>query len=143
MGAALILCYGLLGAFRKEIPHCRAAVACEDLVYWMLTGVAVFAVVYRSNQGILRNFLFLGVVFGAWLCHATIYPVVEKILQIVFRIPTFFVKFLIKRLLFPVRRCKIFLSKFINYRKRRKWLPIKRTKRSRQVEKGKKRDKKS
>ncbi len=140
MGAVLLLCYGLLGAFRKAVPHCPAAIACEDLLYWIATGFAVFAGVYRSNQGILRNFLFLGVMLGVWICHATIYPVFERIWSYIFQIPVFFVKFSTKRLLFLVRRCKIFVCKFVNPHKRRKRLRIMRTKRSRQIEKVEKKD---
>lgn len=140
MGAVLLLCYGLLGAFRKAVVHCPAAIACEDLLYWICTGFGVFAGIYRSNQGILRNFLFLGVILGVWLCHLTVYPLFERVWSYLFRIPVFFVKFSTKRLLFLVRRCKIFVYKFVNPHKQWNRLRIMRTKRSRQIGKVKKKD---
>ena len=108
-GMVLYLIYDLLVALRKAIPHPAFLIACEDLFYWIFAGFAVFVKIYRTNQGVLRSFLFLGMLLGAWLCHKTIRSVYERIWVFLFRIPVFFVKKAIKRLLFFSKRVKIFL----------------------------------
>lgn len=138
VGAVLVLCYCLLSALRKAIPHHPYVTACEDLIYWISVGFAVFAVIYCSNQGILRNFLFMGIGLGAWLCYVTVWSVFEKIWFRIFQVPVFFVKFSIKRLLFPVKRCKIFKYIFVRMCKKCKKFRMLRIKRGRQVEKVKK-----
>ena len=50
-----------------------------DLLYWACAGLLVFAGIYRINQGILRSFLFLGIISGAFLTYLTIKPLFEKI----------------------------------------------------------------
>lgn len=80
-GAVLLLCYDVLLVLRKIIPHSGAVRAAEDICFWAAGGILAFTRVYRFNQGILRFFLLIGVVFGF---------------------------FLIKWLLFPVRRCKLY-----------------------------------
>lgn len=49
-----------------------------DLLYWVCAGLLVFAGIYRINQGILRSFLFLGIISGAFLTYLTIKPLFEK-----------------------------------------------------------------
>lgn len=135
MGALLLLCYDLLAALRQAIPHHPAAIAAEDLLYWLLTGMTVFARIYQSNQGILRSFLFLGMILGVLLCHATISPLFVKIWTKILTIPVFFIKKLIKRLLFLGGRCKIFMYKSANQRIQRKKERSLRIKRGKQIEK--------
>ena len=64
-GAALLLCYDFLRAFRRVIPHDTFWVAAEDILFWLFCSIAVFSSVYRTNQGSLRFFLFLGIALWA------------------------------------------------------------------------------
>lgn len=63
-----------------------------DLLYWACAGLLVFAGIYRINQGILRSFLFLGIISGAFLTYLTIKPLFEKICYIILEVPVRFVK---------------------------------------------------
>ena len=59
-----------------------------DLLYWVCAGLLVFAGIYRINQGILRSFLFLGIISGAFLTYLTIKPLFEKkICYIILEVP--------------------------------------------------------
>ena len=78
-GAVLILCYSLLQEIRGLIFCSPAAGGILDLLYWACAGLLVFAGIYRINQGILRSFLFLGIISGAFLTYLTIKPLFEKI----------------------------------------------------------------
>lgn len=118
MGAVLCLCYEFLAALRNLIPHSRTAVSVEDLIYWTAAGIFIFIVVYRTNQGILRFFLLLGNVFGAWLCSFTAGPLFRKMIRFACGIPVNFVKSSIKRLLFLIRRCNILVYKHQIVRKK-------------------------
>ncbi len=140
MGGALLLCYDILVVLRKVIPHCKWVVAAEDIFFWIFAGFTLFAGIYRGNEGKLRNFLFLGSALGFCLCRVTLSPVFVsvfiKILEFpvflmkktfclcrvtlspvfvsvfikILEFPVFLMKKTVKRLLFPVKRCKIFLK---------------------------------
>lgn len=142
IGALLVLGYDLLRALRKALPHHPAAVACEDLFFWLASALAVFAGVYRANQGILRSFLFLGMILGAILCSSTISPFFVKGSAAILGIPVVFAKFSTNRLLFLVKRCKIYACKFAYFADRKKKARVLRVKRSKQVEKVRKRKRK-
>ena len=68
-GALLLLFYDLLRAFRAVVRHGGWWTAAEDLLYWVGVSIFGFAYVYQANQGILRSFLLLGLLLGAWICR--------------------------------------------------------------------------
>ena len=105
VGAVLLLCYDLLAAFRNVFAHSDKAVGTEDILYWLCCAFFVFSEIYRSNEGILRFFMVLGDIFVK--CCA-------KFMEI----PVIIIKFLIKWLLFPVKRCKLLWYKAYKYAKK-------------------------
>lgn len=111
MGAVLCLCYELISAMRNLISHHRVAVAAEDIIYWAWAGIFVFSVIYHFNQGILRSFLFLGSLLGAWLCHHTVGPVFRRSVELICGIPVKIVKKSANRLLFLFKSCSILVYK--------------------------------
>lgn len=111
MGAMLLLCYSFLIALRQAVPHAGAVVMVQNLVFWIAAGFFVFVRIYRSNQGSLRNFLFLGLLLGAFLGNALLRPLFVKICGKILGIPVNAVKKIINVLLFLERRCKILISK--------------------------------
>lgn len=137
IGAVLCLCYEFLAALRNVIPHSRTAVSVEDMIYWTAAGIFIFIVIYRTNQGILRSFLFLGNILGAWICSLTAGPLFRRGIQFICGMPVNFVKSSIKRLLFLIRRCNILLHKHKNVQKK----CFLKKKRIRQLEKIKKKKK--
>ena len=92
VGAVLLLCYDLLAAFRNVFAHSDKAVGTEDILYWLCCAFFVFSEIYRSNEGILRFFLVLGFLSGAYICHRILGDIFVKCC---------------KWLLFPVKRCKL------------------------------------
>ena len=119
-GALLLLVYDLFRALRKVFDHCGSVVAAEDLIYWVCSGLLVFAGIYRANQGSLRFFLFGGAALGVWLASVTVSRIFVKICTRILGLSVIFSKFLIKWLLFPLRRCKIFMYKCALFMKKRK-----------------------
>jgi spore cortex biosynthesis protein YabQ len=134
-GGILLFCYDLLIVLRRVFPHSPWMTSAEDLVYWIAAGLTCFLAVYRENQGILRMFLLPGLLLGAALYHKTLEPLILHGLTGFLRMLTFFVKKIINRLLFPVKRGNIYVYKFLNLAKRGFTKPIFMIKRGRPGEK--------
>lgn len=56
-----------------------------DIMYWALATVIVFRVLYISNQGELRIFVFLGLLIGITCYFALVSPIIVKVILIVIR----------------------------------------------------------
>ena len=121
VGAVLLLCYDLLRALRDVFAHSRKITEAEDLIYWLCCTVFVFTEIYRANDGILRFFMILGILLGAWICHVTISTFFVKCCTRIMEIPVIVLEFLIKWLLFPVRRCKLFVYKYVKKERLANW----------------------
>ena len=61
----------LIKTARKLIRHSHAAVSAEDLCYWIAAALYLFVRIYGENSGILRGYLFGGILGGAALYHAS------------------------------------------------------------------------
>ena len=113
-----MICYSLIGVIKRLLLENPAAGGIPDILYWLAAGLLVFARIYQINQGILRNFLFLGIAAGAFLTYLTIKPILDKICYIILEIPVRFIKKIskkyIKRLLFWGKRCKILVRQSAN-----------------------------
>lgn len=113
-----MICYSLIGVIKRLLLENPAVGGIPDILYWLAAGLLVFARIYQINQGILRNFLFLGIAAGAFLTYLTIKPILDKICYIILEIPVRFIKKIskkyIKRLLFWGKRCKILVRQSAN-----------------------------
>ena len=118
VGAVLLLCYDLLAAFRNVFAHSDKAVGTEDILYWLCCAFFVFSEIYRSNEGILRFFMVLGFLSGAYICNRVLGDIFVKCCTKFMEIPVIIIKFLIKWLLFPVKRCKLLWYKAYKYAKK-------------------------
>lgn len=93
MGAVLVFVYDLLRIVRKLVPHGTWWISVEDFLFWAGSALAIFAMLYRENDGYLRGFSIGGVVLGMLLYSFTLSRFVvkgsvfllEKILYIVTR----------------------------------------------------------
>jgi hypothetical protein len=112
LGILLVLFYDLLVILRNLIPHHMAVVGIEDFLFWISAGMLVFIRIYMTNQGILRDFLFIGIGLGALLCHYSISPVFVKTLTGIFVFPVRIAKKMINRLIFVCRSCKIYVYNY-------------------------------
>lgn len=63
-GAVLGFWYDLIKTARKLIRHSHAAVSAEDLCYWIAAALYLFVRIYGENSGILRGYLFGGILGG-------------------------------------------------------------------------------
>lgn len=74
----MMAAYDGIRIFRKIIPHSNAVVAIEDLIYWLLSGVCIFQMLYLENSGAIRGFAIAAVVLGM-LVYLQFSKIVKKI----------------------------------------------------------------
>ena len=63
-GAALLLVYDLLRIMRRLVSHKSWVTGVEDLLFWIGSAIALFAMLYRENSGYIRGFAIGGVLVG-------------------------------------------------------------------------------
>lgn len=68
-GVILLMAYDVLRIFRRIIKHDAFFIAIEDLVFWVVASLFIFAMIYRMNNGIIRGFSIMGMLLGGVLYH--------------------------------------------------------------------------
>ena len=90
LGAGLSLLYDLFRILRLILPEQRLLIAGEDLLYWLLCGLATMEFALHAERGRLRGYLLLGEVLGWLLCHFSLgellLTVAERLIVILRRI---------------------------------------------------------
>ena len=69
LGAALMLLYAVIRICRRILPRGIILVSIEDVIYWIVFGVAVFILLYRENDGAVRGFIVGGIAAGLFLYY--------------------------------------------------------------------------
>lgn len=64
VGMALFLLYDCFRIFRRIVPHGAIWIGVEDFIYWLICTVAIFLMLYRKNDGMIRGFAIGGVIAG-------------------------------------------------------------------------------
>lgn len=109
LGGVFLLIYDLLIIWRKIFSLRGVTDAAADILYWVGAAVTFFCMAYRNNEGNLRAYLFTGAALGVFLCYLTVHPFFIRAGTKILEVPVFFVKKIIKRLLFYIKRCRIYL----------------------------------
>jgi spore cortex biosynthesis protein YabQ len=68
-GSILLLVYDCLRILRRIVKHNGFFVALEDLIFWVVSSVFIFAMIYKENDGIIRGFSVMGMGIGMVLYH--------------------------------------------------------------------------
>ena len=69
MGAALMLLYDVIRICRRILPRGIILVSIEDVIYWIVFGIAVFILLYRENDVAVRGFIVGGIAVGLFLYY--------------------------------------------------------------------------
>lgn len=64
-GMTVCSVYTCLRALRRIIRHTPAAIAAEDLFFWLGTAFYMFVQIHHTTSGSIRWYFILGVVLGA------------------------------------------------------------------------------
>ncbi len=73
-GIALMMLYDLFRIFRHMVRHGTFFLAVEDVLYWLLCAIGIFAMLYQENDGLLRWFVLGGVALGMLFENSYISP---------------------------------------------------------------------
>lgn len=121
-GVAIALLYDLFRIKRRAFKTGNVMTYVEDLVYWLLVAVVMFTVVYYSNEGELRSYLFVGTLIGVVLyalllskavmnSSLFVIDIVRKAIKIIYRIVAFPFRLLFKLLSVPAGISRKFAGK--------------------------------
>ena len=116
-GSFLLIVYDGLRILRRVFRHSNFAVSAEDLVFWTGSALFLFAKYFQDNSGILRGYLFAGVITGILAWHFSLSPYFIKYISVLLikmrgfiMIPVKKILFFTKRLKSLAVRCKLSLS---------------------------------
>ena len=108
------LLYDLFRIRRKALRTSLVILYLEDLAYWMLVALIMFGIVYYSNDGEFRGFIFLGTLLGVILyilllsrivisSALMIIKIISRILYLVWSIFTYPFRIIYRILRIPFR----------------------------------------
>lgn len=116
-GSFLLIIYDCLRILRRVFKHSNFVVSVEDLVFWIGSGLFLFAKYFQDNSGVLRAYLFVGIAVGVLSWHFSLSPYFVKYISVVLikikrivRIPLQKILFFVKWLKFWTVRCKLSIS---------------------------------
>ena len=66
-GMIIAFIYDAFRIKRRAVKTSALVTYIEDIIYWIIVSIIMFAVVYYSNEGEIRGYLFLGTILGAIL----------------------------------------------------------------------------
>ena len=84
-GVFLAVCYDILRIFRNIADHSSFWVGIEDILYWCVSGIYLFNLIYRENDGMIRIYVLLFTGLGALLYHAGPSMILVKYISAILR----------------------------------------------------------
>lgn len=75
-GALAAFLYDILRIKRRAIKTGVIIISLEDILYWLVAAVLLFLIVYNSNSGEMRGFIFIGNIIGAVLYESLLSKIV-------------------------------------------------------------------
>lgn len=69
MGAGMVAIYDILRVLRRMFPHGIIWISLEDFFYWLVSASWFFLRVGKLNNGIIRFYVILGLIAGAFLYY--------------------------------------------------------------------------
>ncbi|WFR57187.1 spore cortex biosynthesis protein YabQ [Anaerocolumna sp. AGMB13025] len=111
-GALLLVFYDVLRIIRRILAHNGFFIAFEDLLYWVISSLLIFHMMYQQNNGIIRGFSILAMLLGMLIYHSLlsellvdlisgsinkVFALIGKLLTLIFK-PVLFLFRKIKRI---------------------------------------------
>ena len=109
-GVLVLLAYDQLRILRRIIRHNSFFVAIQDLLFWVLASVFIFAMIYAENSGTIRGFSVMGMVIGMVIYHYIlsdwIVTLVSRMILLIMRPFTIAIAYTFKGLRFLINKAK-------------------------------------
>lgn len=102
-GIVIGFIYDIFRIKRQTVKTKSFIVHIEDFFYWILIAIIMFAVVYYSNEGELRGYIFFGAIIGAVLYMLTLSRIVIKSSILILNAAAKVFRLLFKIILYPFR----------------------------------------
>lgn len=120
--------YDVFRIKRKTVRTRSISIYIEDFIYWIIVAVVMFGVVYYSNDGELRGYIFIGVLIGVVLYILLLSKLVVKVSVFAIQLTVKLVKKVLFVITYPFRvilrilwiPCKFLLKTMIKWTKRGK-----------------------
>ena len=111
----MVAVYDILRLIRRIVPHRKAAVNGEDILFWIGASIFIFRIIYQLNDGKIRSFGIFCMLIGMLVYRFTISnTLVELLYKVIGTSLLKFVKILKKGLKKALRPFKMGIRK-INY----------------------------
>ena len=107
-GGIVLLAYDVLRILRRLIKHDTFFIAIEDLIFWVIASLFIFAMIYHRNNGIIRGFSVMGMLLGGILYH---FSVSELLVNLIAKL----IRVLLSPIMMALKKIKYFL-RFIRLR---------------------------
>jgi len=116
-GMLLVFIYDIFRIKRKAFKTNNLVTYLEDILYWIIAAGVMFGIVYFSNDGEIRGFLFLGIFLGAVIYMLLLSKVIMtialkcieilgKVFRIIWKIAIYPFNILFKIILIPAKFIK-------------------------------------
>jgi spore cortex biosynthesis protein YabQ len=79
-GIILLILYDFLRIFRRIVKHNSIIVGMQDIIYWVISSILIFRMMYQQNDGVIRGFSILAMLLGMILYHNLISDKLVKII---------------------------------------------------------------
>lgn len=124
-GLWIAAAYDVLRILRRVIRFGVIQVNLQDFLFWVITGLVLFSMMFQCNDGIVRGYLFLSVFSGGWLYHKSVSSwvvkylskIINKIFTILLKKPLRWSKIIIIRifkvLLWPLKQGVLWLKSIV------------------------------
>lgn len=80
-GALVLLAYDQLRVLRRIIRHNNFWITVQDLIFWIIASVFIFAMIYVKNSGTIRGFCVMGMVIGMVIYHYVLSDFIVMVLS--------------------------------------------------------------
>ncbi|ROR25670.1 spore cortex biosynthesis protein YabQ [Mobilisporobacter senegalensis] len=112
-GAILLVVYDIIRIFRRIIRHSKFLVAIEDILFWVVSSVFIFIMMYRQNNGNIRGFSILGMVIGMLIYNQLLSSIVVNVSATIINKIIWVIKKIIMLILFPFRKVLGFIFRYV------------------------------
>jgi len=106
-GLGLGILFDVYRVFAKHMKFAKWMISCMDCLFGLLAALAVFRVLFMSNQGQLRLFVFIGLFIGIFLYYKWFSFSILKCIEWLFLAVKWFMAVF---LIIPIQKIVIFLK---------------------------------
>lgn len=112
-GAILLFVYDIIRIFRRIIKHSKVLVAIEDILFWVVSSIFIFIMMYKQNNGDIRGFSIMGMVIGMLVYNHLISKFFINISTTIINKVIWVIKKLIMIVFFPFKIVLSFIFKYM------------------------------